>query len=93
MKTKEEKAREYLIEKDFTGFANHSSVPSWMVDFADQETAELKEKYEGLDRAANKWRSERDNLLIESKSLRSEIAQLRSRLSDCERKRLTGERI
>ena len=25
--------------------------------------------------------------------LRSEIAQLRSRLSDCERKRLTGERI
>lgn len=29
----------------------------------------------------------------ETASLRSEIAQLRSRLSDCERKRLTGERI
>lgn len=54
--------------------------------FSDQENAELKEKYNALDMAATKWRSERDNLLLEAKNLRR-------RLSDCERKRITGERI
>jgi FtsZ-binding cell division protein ZapB len=61
-----------------------------MQAFADQETAELKERYEGLDKGANKWRSERDNLLVENKSLRSEIASLRSRLDECRRKQMMG---
>ena len=62
------------------------AMENFLEIYANQECAELKEKYNALDIAATKWRSERDNLLLEAKNLRR-------RLSDCERKRITGERI
>ena len=45
---------------------------------------------DGLKAAGDKWRSERDNLLIENKSAQSEITQLRSRLDECRKKQMMG---
>ena len=94
MKTKEEILLEKTGRTRFNEFGSYGEdYIAAMQTYADQETTELKEKYEGLDNAATKWRLERDNLLIENKSLRSEIASLRSRLDECKRQKLTGSRI
>ena len=64
-----------------------------MQAYADQETSELKEQVE-LSKATYSGAIEIiSDLRGQIKSAQSEIASLRSRLSDCERKRLTGERI
>lgn len=89
MKTKEElleMARQYIVDKGFMGFANNSSVPSWMADFADQETAELK-------RNDLNYKEQLKEALNDNASLRSEIASLRSKLDDCKRRAITGQRI
>ena len=55
-------------------------------DYADQETAELK-------RNDLNYKEQLKEALNDNASLRAEIAQLRSRLDDCKRKAITGQRI
>lgn len=96
MKTKEEIIKELIrphevhfseVNEAFgIKFICRSAVMKLMSDFSDQETAPLK--------IENGRMSDTINALIRSGSEKdTEISRLKQRLADCERKRLTGERI
>ena len=100
MKSKDD----FLIEKglDWENFKlDHeyaaANILLAMTEYADQETAALNEKVDRIIKAANAEKETHEKQIAafvsEAAQLRSELAQTKQRLADCQRRGITGERI